>query len=47
MHGAGGGAPQGNRNAWKHGGYSSESIALRKQIAELAQSTRRLIETIE
>ena len=26
MHGAGGGAPQGNQNAWKHGGYSGEAL---------------------
>jgi hypothetical protein len=46
MHGAGGGAPLGNRNAWKHGGYSNESLALRKQIAELARAARRLVEDI-
>ncbi|MGC1577088.1 MAG: HGGxSTG domain-containing protein [Beijerinckiaceae bacterium] len=47
MHGAGGGAPKGNRNAWKHGGYSCESIALRRHIAELTRATRQLVATIE
>jgi hypothetical protein len=26
------GAPKGNRNAWKHGHYSAESIALRRYV---------------
>jgi hypothetical protein len=42
MHGAGGGAPRGNRNAWKHGGYSGESIALRRHIAEVVRAARQL-----
>jgi hypothetical protein len=46
MHGAGGGAPQGNRNARKHGGYSCESIASRRHIAELARTARQLVEDI-
>jgi uncharacterized protein YjcR len=29
------GAPKGNRNAWKHGYYSAESIALRKSVRQL------------
>ena len=47
MHGAGGGAPQGNRNAWKHGGYSRQSIAFRRCIAELTRAARQLVETIK
>ena len=42
MHGARGGAPIANRNARKHGGYSCESLALRRHIAELARTARRL-----
>jgi uncharacterized protein YjcR len=30
MHGAGGGAPKGNRNAWKHGHYSADAISERR-----------------
>ena len=33
-------------NTCKHGGYSCESSALRKQIAELARNARQLVETI-
>jgi uncharacterized protein YjcR len=47
MHGAGGGASQGNRNAWKHGKYSGESIALRRHVAELRQAARYLIDDRE
>jgi hypothetical protein len=31
LHGAGGGAPKGNRNALKHGASSAETLALRKE----------------
>ena len=30
MHGAGGGAPKGNRNALKHGGFTAEGLALKR-----------------
>ena len=40
MHGAGGGASQGNRNAWKHGGYSDRAVSLRQHIAELMRTSR-------
>jgi hypothetical protein len=30
MHGANGGAPKGNRNALKHGGFTAESLALKR-----------------
>jgi hypothetical protein len=46
MHGAGGGAPQGNRNAWKHGGYSDQAVSLRRHIAELMRNARHLVETL-
>jgi hypothetical protein len=42
MHGAGGGAPKGNRNAWKHGGYSAETLALNRLVRDLARSARQL-----
>ena len=47
MHGARSGAPQGNRNAWKHGGYSRQSIAFRRCIAELTRAARQVVATIE
>ena len=44
MHGgaAGSGAPKGNRNALKHGVYTSEAIEWRKQINRLMRSGRAL-----
>jgi uncharacterized protein YjcR len=36
MHGAGGGAPRGNRNALKHGAHSAASLALTKEANSLA-----------
>ena len=32
MHGAGGAAPRGNRNAWKHGAHSAEALARKREI---------------
>ena len=48
MHGGakGSGAPAGNRNALKHGRYSSEILELRRRLAELVRETRELIEII-
>jgi len=34
------GAPRGNRNAWKHGHYSAESIALRRLMRDYCQMHR-------
>jgi hypothetical protein len=44
MHGgaAGSGAPKGNRNALKHGVYTTEAIDWRKQINQLMRSSRAL-----
>jgi glucans biosynthesis protein len=44
MHGgaAGSGAPKGNRNALKHGVYTSEAIDWRKHINQLMRSSRAL-----
>ncbi|WP_283814959.1 HGGxSTG domain-containing protein [Bradyrhizobium neotropicale] len=37
------GAPKGNQNALKHGYYSAESIARRRQIAQLLRAARNAI----
>jgi len=37
-----GGAPKGNRNAWKHGLYSAETLALNRHIRDLARATKEL-----
>jgi hypothetical protein len=44
MHGAGGGAPRGNRNALKHGRYTAEAIADRRWLRELLQDCQELLE---
>jgi uncharacterized protein YjcR len=36
------GAPQGNKNALKHGGYTAEAIARRREIAELLRAMKAL-----
>jgi hypothetical protein len=46
MHGAGGGAPRGNRNALKHRAHTAEARALNREIqalARMAQATMREI----
>ena len=47
MHGAGGGAPQGNSNALKHGGSTAEAMDLKKEIAALARLARETMAAIE
>jgi hypothetical protein len=47
MHGAGGGAPQGNRNALKHGKFTAEGLALKRQINALARMARETMAAIE
>jgi uncharacterized protein YjcR len=47
MHGAGGGAPQGNRNALKHGDFTAEALALKREISTLARRARETIAAIE
>ena len=44
MHGgaAGSGAPEGNRNALKHGARSSEAPAWRRRVRELLREAREL-----
>jgi hypothetical protein len=36
------GAPKGNRNALKHGRYTAEAIARRREIAELVSAMKAL-----
>jgi hypothetical protein len=40
------GAPKGNTRALKHGHYSKDAIAARRQIAELLKSARRTLDAI-
>ncbi len=47
MHGAGGGAPEGNRNALKHGASSAETLALKRQINALTRMARETMAAIE
>ena len=47
MHGAGGGAPKGNRNALKHGASSAKMLALRREIQALARLARETMAAIE
>ncbi|WP_420006865.1 hypothetical protein [Tsuneonella aeria] len=34
------GAPKGNRNAWKHGGRSAETMAAARYLREIARLVR-------
>jgi hypothetical protein len=45
MHGGapGSGAPRGNKNARKHGLYTAEAMAQRRQLGELMRQSRKLI----
>ena len=44
MHGAHAGPPEGNRNAWRHGGRSAEALALRRHVRGLLREARELVE---
>jgi hypothetical protein len=46
-HGAGGGAPRGNKNALRHVGFTREAMALKKEIAALARMARETIAGVE
>jgi hypothetical protein len=37
------GAPKGNKNAWKHGYYSADSVGTRKALRALLNSARETI----
>jgi uncharacterized protein YjcR len=43
MHGAGGGAPEGNRNALKHGGFTAETRDARRMVAALTKQAREMV----
>jgi hypothetical protein len=45
MHGGayGSGAPRENKNAFKHGLYTREAIAERRQIHDLIRQSRKLL----
>jgi glucans biosynthesis protein len=49
MHGgaAGSGAPIGNKNALRHGRYSADAIARRRQMSELIRRARATLAEIE
>jgi uncharacterized protein YjcR len=47
MHGAGGGAPKGNRNALKHGGFTAEAIETRRMVAALTKQARELVDNLQ
>jgi uncharacterized protein YjcR len=41
------GAPKGNKNALKHGGYTAEAIEWRRGISSMLRSMRDLAEDVE
>lgn len=47
MHGAGGGPPKGNRNAWRHGHYSAEAIEERRLLRELLRDADELLAKVK
>jgi uncharacterized protein YjcR len=47
LHGVGGGAPKGNKNAWRHGHFSAEAIAERRRIRDLIREARELCQAVE
>lgn len=47
FHGAGGGAPKGERNGmYRHGEYTAEAIADRKALADLLLQVRRTLDEL-
>ena len=40
------GAPKGNRNAFKHGHYTAEAIASRREIVKLLRDARALVKQV-
>ncbi|WP_419187166.1 HGGxSTG domain-containing protein [Solidesulfovibrio carbinoliphilus] len=41
------GAPRGNRNAWKHGGYSVEAQGHRQELRQLLREARQALDDME
>jgi uncharacterized protein YjcR len=46
MHGAGGGAPKGNKNALKHGLYTAEATETQRMVADLTRQARETVKMI-
>jgi hypothetical protein len=42
----GSGAPEGNRNALKHGRYTAEAVARRREVAALLRACREQLDNI-
>jgi len=40
------GAPKGNKNAFKHGHYTAEAIASRREIAKLLRDATALVKQV-
>ena len=49
MHGGakGSGAPNGNRNALKHGAYTREAFRERAELRDLVQESQDLLRTLQ
>ena len=48
MHGgASPGAPKGNSHAFRHGRYTAEAIAARREFAALVRNMKGLVEMVE
>jgi glucans biosynthesis protein len=47
MHGDRGGAPAGNRNAFKHGLYTADAIGMRRAVGALMRQAREAMAAIE
>lgn len=47
MHGAGGGAPAGNKNAQKHGRFAVEMIEAARYVRAMARQARELVEAVD
>lgn len=41
------GAPRGNRNAWKHGGYCAEAQAQRRELRQLLREARQALDELD
>ena len=41
------GAPKGNKHAFRHGHYTAEAIAERRQLAALVREMKELVEMIQ
>ena len=46
MHGVGGGAPKGDKNALKHGLYTAKAIETQRMVADLTRQARETVKMI-